>query len=208
MEASRRTCFDNAIKVATIFGAYCEKFHIRTMFVTGMQHAATAATAIVEGMNEDNSRKRAENLLHLQCLAEALHAHSGSYLTAKWMSKKLFNVVGEYRKNHLGFEQRQRQEELAGYTGAESQTLQPQRDLDMIEAGQFRMGYKSPQVNGLQEGNHEAYLASSTIDCQSGTERGTDSTHIFSPDDEIWASIMQTLSQEPHFDTWLEHLQA
>ena len=99
LEASRKVCFDHAIEVARIFGIYCQRFDIRTMFVTGMQHAATAALAIVEGMSLKSSYGHAEPLLHLQCLAEALHAHAVAYLPAKRMSDLLFNVIGEYQTN-------------------------------------------------------------------------------------------------------------
>lgn len=203
MEVSRRTCFGNAIKVAHIFAVYCQKFGIKTMFVTGMQHAATAAIAIVEGMTIDTSKNRAEHLLHLQCLAEALHAHSVSYFPAKRMSNILFNVIGEYRRNQISSENTSgtQQDPAENYVGA--------ADVN------FQNGYASIPTNGLGEPRQRAeegnemnffpeevpYLATPRMSHQSWSDPTNEGAnqdlevphHPFSSDDEIWASIMQTL---------------
>lgn len=202
LEVSRRTCFDNAIKVAQIFGVYCQKFDVKTMFVTGMQHAATAAIAIVEGMTIDNSKNRAEHLLHLQCLAEALHAHSVSYFPAKRMSNILFNVIGEYRRNQIcsGTQSPADKEQIESFAGAGDVNFEnrcaPETSTNFGERGQ--------RTGGVDEmiffPGGVPYLATPGISNHGwsepvvGGEQNLEVlNHPFSSDDEIWTNIMQTL---------------
>jgi hypothetical protein len=98
-QVTRKTCFAHAIDVARIIKAYRQRFEMRTMFVTGMQHATTAALAIVENMSTVAAppKSRSGALLHLQCLAEALYANAASYFPAKVMSEILSTVISEYR---------------------------------------------------------------------------------------------------------------
>ncbi|KIH91924.1 hypothetical protein SPBR_01316 [Sporothrix brasiliensis 5110] len=99
-EMARRMCFTHAIEVARIYEAFCARFECRSMFVTGMQHAATTAFAIVEGLSTQSADKQAEALVHLQRLAESLYAHATVYYPARVMSNILFRVLGEYRDSH------------------------------------------------------------------------------------------------------------
>ncbi|CAK7203427.1 hypothetical protein SEUCBS139899_006161 [Sporothrix eucalyptigena] len=108
-EMARKMCFAHAIEVARIYEAFCARFECRSMFVTGMQHAATAAFAIVEGLGTQSADKQAETLLHLQRLAEALYAHASVYYPARVMSNILFRVLGEYRDSHAQRQQQQQQ---------------------------------------------------------------------------------------------------
>ncbi|KAL1903564.1 hypothetical protein Sste5346_000192 [Sporothrix stenoceras] len=110
-EMARKMCFAHAIEVARIYEAFCARFECRSMFVTGMQHAATAAFAIVEGLATQSSDKQAETLLHLQRLAEALYAHASVYYPARVMSNILFRVLGEYRDNHARQAAQQQQQQ-------------------------------------------------------------------------------------------------
>ncbi|CAK7234534.1 hypothetical protein SBRCBS47491_008981 [Sporothrix bragantina] len=117
-EMARKMCFAHAIEVARIYEAFCARFECRSMFVTGMQHAATAAFAIVEGLATQSADKQAETLLHLQRLAEALYAHASVYYPARVMSNILFRVLGEYRDSHAQrqqqMQQHQQQQQQAG----------------------------------------------------------------------------------------------
>ncbi|CAK7215429.1 hypothetical protein SCUCBS95973_002469 [Sporothrix curviconia] len=110
-EMARKMCFAHAIEVARIYEAFCARFECRSMFVTGMQHAATAAFAIVEGLATQSADKQAETLLHLQRLAEALYAHASVYYPARVMSNILFRVLGEYRDSHAQRQQQQQQQQ-------------------------------------------------------------------------------------------------
>jgi hypothetical protein len=93
---ARTTCFDHALQVARIFTTYTKTFETRTMFVTAMQHAATAALAIVNGMNT-GSVSRLECLSHLQTFADALNIHAEVYYPARVMSTVLYNVIAGQR---------------------------------------------------------------------------------------------------------------
>jgi hypothetical protein len=98
-QVTRRRCLGHAIEIAKLVAAYGLRFDVRQQFVTGTQHAATAALALVESMPKISPREQADVLLHLQCLAEALNAKSASYFPAKVMAELIFTVIGEYRAN-------------------------------------------------------------------------------------------------------------
>lgn len=98
-QIARKTCFSHAVEIAKLFAAYSRRFNVREQFVTGMQHAATAALALVESITTVAPQDHADALLHLQCLAEALNAKATSYFPAKVMSELIFTVIGEYRAN-------------------------------------------------------------------------------------------------------------
>jgi hypothetical protein len=177
------------------------------MFVTGMQHAATSAIAIVEGMTIDNSKNRAEHILHLQCLAEALHAHSLSYFPAKRMSNILFNVIGEYRRNQVCSGQQTPQNQIEGSVGTTTNNLQPEvTALIPAYENTGQNGHGSKEMNFFLDDVDISYLAT-RMNNQSwgGPGDGREnpefdvSNHTFSSDDEIWANIMQTLSQPLEF---------
>jgi hypothetical protein len=97
LELTRETSFTHANHIARIFSAYCQIYDIKTMYVTGMQHAATAAIAIVEGMSGVTPEELPVTLLHLECLAEVLKMHALCYFPAKVMSGVLFGVIAAYR---------------------------------------------------------------------------------------------------------------
>jgi hypothetical protein len=92
-DAARRTCFAHALDVAAVMRVFSRRFD--AMVVTGMQHAATAAIAIVEGISCE-PRRKAEAFEQLQFLAETLSAHA-DYHPAKVMSDILRGVVADYR---------------------------------------------------------------------------------------------------------------
>lgn len=96
-QIARKTCFTHAVEIAKLFASYSRRFDVREQFVTGMQHAATAALALVESISTVAHQDQADALLHLQCLAEALNAKATSYFPAKVMAELIFKVIGEYR---------------------------------------------------------------------------------------------------------------
>ncbi|CAM1509559.1 Fc.00g032980.m01.CDS01 [Cosmosporella sp. VM-42] len=97
LPVARSACFSHATEVARTMGAYRQRFDMKSMFVTGMQHAATAALALVESMPTIARKSQSDTLAYLQCLAEVLHANAITYFPAKVMSEILFTVIGEYR---------------------------------------------------------------------------------------------------------------
>jgi hypothetical protein len=87
---SRTICFDNAIRVARIFQIHRKRFDTRQIFVTGIQHAGTAATALIAGITQIREvEERVRPLQHLRILADALKAMSPTYQPAE----RMFNVL-------------------------------------------------------------------------------------------------------------------
>ena len=87
---SRTICFDNAIRVARIFQIHRKRFDTRQIFVTGIQHAGTAATALIAAITQIRDlEERVRPLQHLRILADALKAMSPTYQPAE----RMFNVL-------------------------------------------------------------------------------------------------------------------
>ena len=87
---SRTICFENAIRVARIFQIHRKRFDTRQIFVTGIQHAGTAATALIAAITQiRDSDQRIRPLQHLRILADALKAMSPTYQPAE----RMFNVL-------------------------------------------------------------------------------------------------------------------
>lgn len=87
---SRSICYDNAVRVARIFQIHRKRFDIRQIFVTGIQHAGTAATALIAAITQiRDQEERVRPLQHLRILADALKAMSPTYHPAE----RMFNVL-------------------------------------------------------------------------------------------------------------------
>jgi hypothetical protein len=96
-QLSRTICFDNAIQVARIFQCHRQRFNTRQIFVTGMQHAGTAATALIAEIAL--IKDQAERVYPLQCLrilAEALSAMADTYRPAERMLNVLEHVIHDF----------------------------------------------------------------------------------------------------------------
>jgi hypothetical protein len=100
-QIARKTCFTHAVEIAKLLSAYSRRFNVREQFVTSVQHAATAALALVESISTVATPEQADALLHLQCLAEALNSKAISYFPAKVMAELIFTVIEEYRENRV-----------------------------------------------------------------------------------------------------------
>lgn len=93
---SRSICTRQAIRVARIFWHSRQRFDTRRIFVTGIQHAGTAATALVAALAFiKNVSDRRSNLSYLECLASALQDMSCTYQPAASMSSILQAVMLE-----------------------------------------------------------------------------------------------------------------
>ncbi|KAF2013892.1 hypothetical protein BU24DRAFT_483721 [Aaosphaeria arxii CBS 175.79] len=95
---SRTVCTKHAIRVARIFWQHRQRFDTRQIFVTGLQHAGTAATALVAALAfiKDPS-DRANNMQYLECLSAALNDMAHTYQPAERMSVVLRAVMVELR---------------------------------------------------------------------------------------------------------------
>ena len=93
---SRSICTRQAIRVARIFWHHRQRFDTRRIFVTGIQHAGTAATALVAALAFiKNVNDRNNNMQYLECLASALQDMSYTYQPAASMSSILQAVMLE-----------------------------------------------------------------------------------------------------------------
>ena len=93
---SRSICTKQAIRVARIFWHHRQRFDTRRIFVTGIQHAGTAATALVAALAFiKNVNDRKNNIQYLECLASALQDMSYTYHPAASMSSILQAVMLE-----------------------------------------------------------------------------------------------------------------
>jgi hypothetical protein len=93
---SRSICTRQAIRVARIFWHHRQRFSTRRIFVTGIQHAGTAATALIAALASiKNPTDRKNNLQYLECLAAALQDMATTYQPASSMSSILQAVMLE-----------------------------------------------------------------------------------------------------------------
>lgn len=97
---SRSICTRQAIRVARIFWHHRQRFDTRRIFVTGIQHAGTAATALVAALAFiKNVNDRKNNMQYLECLASALQDMSYTYQPAASMSSILQAVMLELQNS-------------------------------------------------------------------------------------------------------------
>lgn len=95
---SRTICTQHAVRIAKIFWQHRQRFDTRQIFVTGLQHAGTAATALVAALAYVKDRStRNNNMQYLECLAAALQDMSHTYVPAEKMSNVLGAVIVELR---------------------------------------------------------------------------------------------------------------
>ncbi|KAF2708012.1 hypothetical protein K504DRAFT_381615 [Pleomassaria siparia CBS 279.74] len=95
---SRMVCTKHAIRVARIFWQHRQRFDTKQIFVTGLQHAGTAATALVAALafiKDPNDRNN--NMQYLECLSASLQDMALTYQPAERMSTVLRAVVIELR---------------------------------------------------------------------------------------------------------------
>ncbi|KAF1846269.1 uncharacterized protein K460DRAFT_339333 [Cucurbitaria berberidis CBS 394.84] len=95
---SRTVCTKHAIRVARIYWQHRQRFDTKQIFVTGMQHAGTAATALVAALafiKDPNDRNN--NMQYLECLSAALSDMAATYQPAERMSIVLRAVMVELR---------------------------------------------------------------------------------------------------------------
>jgi len=95
---SRAVCTKQAIRVAKIFWHHRQRFDGRQVPITSMQHAGTAATALVAALaflKDGNDRNN--NMQYLECLSAAMQDMSYAYQPAERMFIVLQAVLAELR---------------------------------------------------------------------------------------------------------------
>jgi Fungal specific transcription factor domain len=95
---SRTICTQHAVRVAQIFWQHRERFNTKKIFVTGLQHAGTAAIALVAALGSlKDSSSRDANMHYLETLAAALEDMTETYQPAERMSAVLKAVIVELK---------------------------------------------------------------------------------------------------------------
>ena len=91
---SRKACQSYAIHISRIFSYHQQRFQVKNIFATGIQHAATAATALI-GLIPflDKPEDRQEARLHLLRLAQVLKANAETYVPAKRMHSAIHDAI-------------------------------------------------------------------------------------------------------------------
>lgn len=95
---SRAVCTKQAIRVAKIFWHHRQRFDGRQVPITSMQHAGTAATALVAALAFlKDGNERNNNMQYLECLSAAMQDMSYAYQPAERMFIVLQAVLAELR---------------------------------------------------------------------------------------------------------------
>ena len=94
--ASRAICTKSAVAVARIFWQHRQRFDGRQIFCIGMQHAGTAATALVAALAYlPDATDRTNNMMYLEVLHAALQDMACNYHPAERMAAVLKAVMVE-----------------------------------------------------------------------------------------------------------------
>ncbi|KAF1810741.1 hypothetical protein P152DRAFT_490398 [Eremomyces bilateralis CBS 781.70] len=101
---SRDICTKHAIRIAKIFSTHRQRFDIKQIFVTGMQNAVSAATALVVDLAfiKDSSDRQAK-MQYLDILYGALQEMTVTFQPAQRMSLVLRTVMEELRGGESPF---------------------------------------------------------------------------------------------------------
>ncbi|CAI7580099.1 unnamed protein product [Penicillium manginii] len=98
---SRETCTKCAGRIAQIFWQHRQRFDTRKIFVTGLQHAGNAATALVAAISSSTDRaSKDKNMRYLECITLALKDMSETYQPAEQMATILNVVLLELKDLH------------------------------------------------------------------------------------------------------------
>lgn len=98
---SRATCITCAGRIAQIFWQHRQRFDTRKIFVTGLQHAGNAATALVAAIASSTDRaSNDKNRRYLECLTAALKDMAETYQPGEQMAAVLDLVLLELQDLH------------------------------------------------------------------------------------------------------------
>lgn len=93
---SRSVCAENALRVVEIFLEYEKSHDLSKVYVSGVQHVGTAATALMtEIFSTQDEEQRSKLLEHLLTLGRILNVLSKTYPPASLMS----NVINRFVKD-------------------------------------------------------------------------------------------------------------
>ncbi|KAL5340905.1 fungal-specific transcription factor domain-containing protein [Aspergillus crustosus] len=96
---SQATCTNCAGRIAQIFWQQRQRFDTRRIFVTGLQHAGNAATALVAAIASSNdTAANDKSMRYLECLVAVLDDLCEAYQPAEQMTKIYKTVLQELRE--------------------------------------------------------------------------------------------------------------
>lgn len=91
---SRSICHRHALCIARIFEQHNRRFKTRQMFITGIQHAGTAATTLIAQLTlVKDPEKQVMSFQHLNILIQTLKEMSPTYQPAERMFNVLEDVI-------------------------------------------------------------------------------------------------------------------
>ncbi|KAF9888473.1 hypothetical protein FE257_008580 [Aspergillus nanangensis] len=97
---SQATCTMAAGRMAQIFWQQRQRFEITQMFSTGLQHAGSAASVLVEALSSPQERQSwRTNKKYLECLSTALEGMSSAYQAAERMVPVLHEIMTSLEKS-------------------------------------------------------------------------------------------------------------
>lgn len=97
---SRSICTQQAIRVARIFWQHRQKYDGHKIFITGMQHAGTAAIALIAALaHQRNETDHRMYIGYLEILSDAIGDMSHTYQPANRMNDLLEAVLGQIRSS-------------------------------------------------------------------------------------------------------------
>ncbi|KAK3385399.1 fungal-specific transcription factor domain-containing protein [Podospora didyma] len=97
---SRSMCTQHAVRVSRIFWQHRQRFNGRTICLSGIQHAGTAALALMAALAHQSAQlDHQSNLRYLQVLSTAIYDMSHTYSPAARMYHLLKNMLVDIRKD-------------------------------------------------------------------------------------------------------------
>jgi hypothetical protein len=89
-DVPRRLCLDSALQIANILAHHQQRFPMRTIFATSVQHANAAATVLTKALGDKRSlQDPSKHLNALRVLTDYIRRNATTYDAAKKMMTKL-----------------------------------------------------------------------------------------------------------------------
>ncbi|KAI4594487.1 hypothetical protein KJ359_008276 [Pestalotiopsis sp. 9143b] len=97
---SRNICTQQAMRVARICWQHRQRFSGKKIFVTGIQHAGTAAIALVAALaHQQDDADRRSYLGYLEVISHAIHEMSETYHPAERMDALMNAIIAELKQD-------------------------------------------------------------------------------------------------------------
>ncbi|KAK5117987.1 hypothetical protein LTR62_004031 [Meristemomyces frigidus] len=129
-KASRAICTKSAVTMARIFWQHRQRFDGKQIFCIGMQHAGTAATALIAALAYiPDTSDRTNNLQYLEVLHVAMKDMAHGYQPAERMAAVLDAVMVELRGGAMS---------PSKMTSPKTSSIPARRDSTAIDAGSER----------------------------------------------------------------------